>query len=85
MKLYKDNTDKSDCRMSHSEYIFKPSLKNLKGINEVYEPDNIKFYTHAKLMIMSDDEIMEIKPYFIILCEYHRTGAEMWNIGIEKS
>lgn len=79
-KLCEDYPDKVICRLSPSEYIFKTQLENLKVASDGYEPENIVFYTYAKLM-MGRDEITEIKPDFIILDEFHRCGAEMWGQG----
>lgn len=35
-------------------------------------------------MLMSDTELEEIKPDYIILDEFHRCGAEMWGKGVEN-
>ena len=34
-------------------------------------------------MNVSDTEIAEIKPDYIILDEFHRCGAELWGAGID--
>lgn len=77
-KLCEDSPDKTVCWLSPTDYIFKTQLENLKKVSDGYEPSNIKFYTYAKLMNMSGEEIAEIKPQYIILDEFHRCGAEMW-------
>ncbi len=46
-------------------------------------PENIAFFTYAKLMFMSKDEIAGIQPDYIILDEFHRCGAEMWGKGVQ--
>ncbi len=82
-KLCEDEPDKTICWLSPSEYIFKTQLENLKHISG-YEPQNIKFYTYAKLMLMSDVELAEIKPEIAVYDEFHRVGAEMWSQGVER-
>lgn len=83
-KFCEENPDKKILWLSPSEYIFKTQLENLKSTSEGYTPDNIVFYTYAKLTYLSDDEIEEIKPEYIILDEFHRCGAEVWGKGVQK-
>ncbi len=83
-KLCEDNSDKVICWLSPSDYIFKTQLENLKNAANGYEPENIILYTYAKLMLMSKEEIAEIKPDYIILDEFHRCGAEMWGQGVQN-
>ncbi len=82
-KLCEDNPDKTICWLSPSEYIFDTQLENLKRATGGYVPQNISFFTYAKLMNMSKAEIAEIEPDYIILDEYHRCGAQMWGQGVE--
>ena len=82
-KLCEDNPDKTICWLSPSEYIFDTQLENLKRATGGYVPQNISFFTYAKLMNMSKAEIAEIKPDYIILDEFHRCGAQMWGQGVE--
>lgn len=83
-KLCEDNPDKKICWLSPSEYIFDTQLENLKRATNGYSPQNISFFTYAKLMNMVESEISDIKPDFIILDEFHRCGAEMWGQGVER-
>ncbi len=83
-KLCEDNPDKVICWLSPSDYIFKTQLENLKNASLGYEPENIRFFTYAKLMFMGKDEIAEINPDYIILDEFHRCGAEMWGQGVQN-
>ena len=83
-KLCEDNPDKTILWLSPSEYIFKTQLENLAVVSEGYQPENIKFFTYAKLMNMAAEEISEIKPDYIILDEFHRCGAEMWGMGVQR-
>ena len=81
-KLCEDYPDKTICWLSPSEYIFKTQLENLKDTSNNYNPKNIKFYTYAKLMNLSERELSQIAPDYIILDEFHRCGAEMWGQGV---
>lgn len=82
-KLCEDNPDKTICWLSPSDYIFKTQLENLKQASAGFEPTNIKFFTYAKLMNMDNASILEIRPNYIILDEFHRCGAEMWGRGVQ--
>ncbi len=46
--------------------------------------NNIQFFTYAKLMLMTEAELAEINPGYIILDEFHRCGAEMWGQGVQN-
>ncbi|MEE5994802.1 MAG: Helicase associated domain protein, partial [Oscillospiraceae bacterium] len=83
-KLCEDNPEKTICWLSPSEYIFRTQLENLAETSDGYQPENIKFFTYAKLTLMTDDEISEIKPDYIILDEFHRCGAELWGMSVQK-
>lgn len=83
-KLCEDNSDKRICWVSPSEYIFKTQVENLKKSSGGYIPKNIVFFTYAKLMNMSYEEIKAIRPAYIILDEFHRCGAEMWGLGVKS-
>ena len=83
-KLCKDHPDKIICWLSPSEYIFSTQLENLYQATNGYKPHNIKFFTYAKLMGMSKEQIKEINPDYIILDEYHRAGATFWQKGVEQ-
>lgn len=75
-KLCEDNPDKRICWLSPSEYIFKTQLENLSAVSSGYQPKNIDFYTYARLMNLTDGEIAEIQPDYIVLDEFHCAGAE---------
>lgn len=83
-KLCEDNPDKTICWLSPSEYIFSTQLENLYQATNGYKPNNIVFFTYAKLMGMSKEEIQAIHPDYIILDEYHRAGATFWQKGVEQ-
>lgn len=83
-KLCEDHPDKIICWLSPSEYIFSTQLENLYQATNGYKPNNIVFFTYAKLMGMSTEEIQAIHPDYIVLDEYHRAGATYWQKGVEK-
>ena len=83
-KLCEDYPDKTICWLSPSEYIFSTQLENLYQATNGYKPHNIVFFTYAKLMGMSKEEIKEIHPDYIVLDEYHRAGATYWQKGVEQ-
>ena len=82
-KLCEQFPDKTVCWLSPSEYIYKTQLENLKEDTDGWQPENITFFTYAKIMLMTDSELAEIKPDYIILDEFHRCGAEMWGDGVD--
>lgn len=83
-KLCEDNPDKKICWLSPSEYIFGTQLENLAASSGGYLPENIAFFTYARLMNMTADEIAAIEPDFIVLDEFHRAGAEEWGKGVKR-
>lgn len=83
-KLCADNEDKTICWLSPSEYIYNTQVENLKELTDGYVPDNILFFTYAKLAYMEIDELSKINPDYIILDEFHRCGAEVWGLGVYR-
>lgn len=83
-KLCEDHPDKTICWLSPSEYIFSTQIENLYQATNGYKPNNIVFFTYAKLMGMSKEEIQAIHPDYIVLDEYHRAGATYWQKGVEQ-
>jgi len=81
-KFCEDYPERNICWISPSEYIFKAQLDNLAA-NCSIVPENIIFLTYARLMLMSSEEIKELRPDLIILDEFHRCGAEQWSTGIQ--
>lgn len=82
-KLCEDYPDQTICWLSPSGYIFKTQLENLQKAGGS-EPKNICFFTYARLMNMTSEEISEIHPDYIILDEFHRCGAEIWGQGVKN-
>ncbi len=82
-KLCEDHPEKTICWLSPSSYIFKTQLENLKNAGGS-DLENIRFFTYARLINMSPDEIAAIQPDYIILDEFHRCGAEVWGQGVQN-
>lgn len=82
-KFCEDNSNKTVCWLSPSEYIFSTQLENLKKTGSAV-PENINFFTYAKLMYISDAELAEIAPDLIILDEFHRCGADVWGSRVNS-
>ena len=81
-KLCTDHPDKTVCWLSPSAYIFKTQLENLsKSGGDV--PQNVRFFTYARLMNMTPEKISLIQPDYIILDEFHRCGAQVWGQGVQ--
>ena len=40
--------------------------------------------TYARLMLLPQEIVAELKPDCIILDEFHRCGAEMWGEGVQR-
>ena len=95
-KLCEDHPQKNVCWLSPSEYIFYTQVENWKAAggklqDKNKEKDhqtsiipNIRFYTYAKLMYISQDAFEKIQPDYIILDEFHRCGATQWGSGVKK-
>lgn len=72
--------DLSDAR---NEMKVSTSHKELsERLNRIFP--NIKFFTYAKLMNMTEGELRDIHPDYIVLDEFHRCGAEQWGRGVDR-
>lgn len=83
-QLCVDHTLTKICWLSPLEYIFNTQIENFISVGGD-ELKNVEFYTYAKLMLMSDIELLKIQPQYIILDEFHRCGAEMWGLAHSDS
>ncbi len=99
-KLCQDFQDKTVCWLSPSEYIFRTQVENLAAGSQVSADnmkesycstgngvrglDNVRFYTYAKLISMTESELQKIKPDYIVLDEFHRCGAKVWGQGVRR-
>ena len=82
-KLCEDYPEKTVCWLSPSSYIFKTQLENLQKAGGS-DLKNIRFFTYARLINMTPDEIANIQPDYIVLDEFHRCGAEVWGQGVQN-
>ncbi len=82
-KLCEEHPEKTVCWCSPSGYIFKTQLENLQKAGGS-DLENIRFFTYARLINMTPDEIAAIQPDYIILDEFHRCGAEVWGQGVHS-
>ena len=81
-KLCEDNSDKTICWLSPSRYIYQTQLENLAETSDCYQPENVKFYTYAKLMNVTEEEIAEIQPDYITsmssIAAVLNCGEQVW-------
>ena len=77
LKLCADHPKSTVCWLSPSEHIFHTQLENWERAGGA-ALTNIRFYTYSKLILMSDEQMREIHPDFIVLDEFHRCGAQIW-------
>ncbi len=82
-KLCEEHQDKCVCWLAPSEYIYRTQIENLVRAGGE-RPQNVKFYTYAKLSMMSEEELREVAPEYIILDEFHRCGAQVWGTGVNR-
>jgi len=83
-KLCEQHPDKRICWLGPSSYIFETQLEALQTAADGFVPGNIKFYTYAKLSLLSAEEIYSIDPDYIILDEFHRCGAPVWGEAVGR-
>lgn len=70
--------------LSPSEYIYRTQIENVTRSDSDYPAGRITFLTYARLMLMTDGEITQLRPYGIILDEFHRCGARCWSEGVAR-
>jgi superfamily II DNA or RNA helicase len=46
--------------------------------------NDVTFLTYAKLMLLTEPELADLKPNYIILDEFHRAGAAGWGEGVHR-
>ena len=80
-KLCEDNPEKTVLWLSPSEYIFKTQTENLKAAGGEI-PQNIAFLTYKRFSLYSDEELAQLETDYLILDEFHRCGAEVWQKNI---
>ncbi len=82
-KLCEDNPGKTVCWLSPSEYIFRTQIENLER-SGAKKPENIVFFTYARLLTMTEEEMAAIQPDILIADEFHRVGSLHWGAAFQK-
>ena len=81
-KLIEDNPVSKIIWLSPSEYIFKTQTEALKeGAEDIL--NNLQFFTYARLMMLSREQIKDLYADYIIIDEFHRCGALRWGEGVD--
>ncbi len=70
--------------LSPSEYIVHTQMENVRQADPEADFSSIQFMTYARLMLLSQETLDELRPDTIILDEFHRCGAEMWGAGVMR-
>ena len=81
--LCEEHPQSTVCFLSPSEYIFKTQQENWVAAGGKV-PENIRFFTYAKLLLMEPYELQQIQLDYIVLDEFHRLGAQMWGQGVRN-
>lgn len=82
-KFCQEHEKEKICWLAPSQHIYRTQLDNwVRAGGE--EPENICFFTYARLMMMSREEMETLHPTYIVLDEFHRCGARMWGQGVER-
>ncbi len=81
-KLIEDNPDAKFIWLSPSEYIFKTQKEALGQDTAETLLKNVQFFTYAKLMMLTREQIKDLTVDYIIIDEFHRCGAEHWGEGV---
>ncbi len=82
-QLCLDHPSARVCWLSPSEHIFRTQLENWQAAGGGELP-NISFFTYARLMMLSQEELSVLHPDYIVLDEFHRCGAEQWGRGVRR-
>ncbi len=83
-KLAEEHPNDTICWLSPSDYIFETQVENERALEPAFSTDNIKFFTYAKLMYMDSTDIIDIRPDYIVMDEFHRCGAVEWGKGVQR-
>ena len=82
-KYCQEHHEERVCWLSPSEYIFKTQCENLIAAGAAV-PENITFLTYAKLNMMSNEEMSQLRPDVILQDEFHRGGAPTWQVSLTR-
>lgn len=78
-QLIEDHPGDSFLWLSPNDYIFENQRRNAGR-----EFPNVTFMTYARLLRLSEEDLGELWPEYIILDEFHRCGAYCWSAGVER-
>lgn len=77
-RLVEEMAGKRFLWLSPSDYIFRVQMANLLRETPDFPAERITFLTYARVMMLTEEEIKELHPDYIILDEFHRCGARAW-------
>lgn len=86
-KFVEQNPDKRFLWLSPSEYIFKTQCESVHRIAPELDMSGVTFYTYAKLTYFTEATFAALaaeQPDYIILDEFHRAGAPVWQQAFER-
>lgn len=83
-KWLEDYADKYFVWLSPSEYIYSIQIENVTRAVPDFPVKWIGFFTYTCLLLMSDKKIARLRPYGIILDEFHRCGAKCLDGGVTR-
>lgn len=80
-KFVEQNANKRFLWLSPSEYIYKTQCESVRRIAPDLDLSDVSFYTYAKLTYFTEADFAALtlqQPDYIILDEFHRAGAPVW-------
>ncbi|MBP3522820.1 MAG: Helicase associated domain protein [Clostridia bacterium] len=78
-QLVEDHPDDRFLWLSPNDYIFENQKRNAQR-----KFSNVEFMTYTKLLRLSEEALMALRPETIIPDEFHRCGAYCWGRGVER-
>ena len=78
-QLIEDHPDARFLWLSPNDYIFENQQRNADRAFP-----NVEFMTYTRLLRLSEEELGDIWPEYIILDEFHRCGAYCWGVGVQR-
>ena len=78
-QLIEDHPRDAFLWLSPNDYIFENQRQNARR-----EFSNVTFMTYTRLLRLSERDLAELWPQYIILDEFHRCGAYCWSVGVER-
>lgn len=78
-QLIEDHPEARFLWLSPNDYIFENQRRNADCVFP-----NVEFMTYTRLLRLSEEELGDIWPEYIILDEFHRCGAYCWGVGVQR-